>query len=97
MSIFTISSFKSIENTHDVCTSKDCIKKFWESLREHAKKIINFKKKKIKLLTNEQQKKKNEKNCYICKDKFEDKYAIDKKYCKFRDRCHCTDENRGTA
>ena len=50
----TISSFKSIENKHDVCRSKNCMKRFCESLREHAMKIINFKKKKMKLLTKEQ-------------------------------------------
>ena len=31
------------------------IKKFCESLRKHTIKTINFKKKKMKLLTNEQQ------------------------------------------
>ena len=41
-----ISSFKSIEIKHDIYRSKDCIKKFDESVREHAMKIINFKKKK---------------------------------------------------
>ena len=47
-----ISSFISIENKHDVFRSKDCMKKFCEYLREHAMKIINFKKKKkMKLLT----------------------------------------------
>ena len=39
----TISSFRSIENKHDVYRGKDCEKKFCESLREHAMKIINFK------------------------------------------------------
>ena len=42
----TISSFRSIENNLDVCTGKDCMKKFSESLREHAMKRINFKKEK---------------------------------------------------
>ena len=47
----TISSFRSIENKHDLCRGRDCMKKFCESLKEHAKKIINFgKKKKAKLL-----------------------------------------------
>ena len=31
---------------HDVYRGKDCMKKFPESLREHARKIINFKKEK---------------------------------------------------
>ena len=50
----TISSFKSIEKNHDVYRGKDCVKKFCESLREHAMYIINFEKTKMKLLTNEQ-------------------------------------------
>ena len=55
LSVSTISSFKSIENKHDVYRGKDCTKTFCESLKEHAMEIINFKKKKIKLLTKEQQ------------------------------------------
>ena len=51
----TILSFKSLESEHDVYRGKDCMKKFCESLREHAMEIINFKKKKMKLLTKEQQ------------------------------------------
>ena len=48
-------SFRSIENKHDVYRGKDCMKKLCEFLREHAIKIINFKKKKMKLLSKEQQ------------------------------------------
>ena len=48
------------------------MKKFCEFLREHQMRIINFKKKKMKLLTKEQQKlNENAKICYICKEKFE--------------------------
>ena len=43
--ISTISSFRSIEDKHDVYRGKDCMKKFCETLREHAVKIIDFKKK----------------------------------------------------
>ena len=50
-----ISSFRSIENKHDVYRGKYCMKKFCESLREHAMKIINFKKKNMKLITKERQ------------------------------------------
>ena len=51
--------------------------------------MINFKKKKMKLLTKEQQKSyESAKICYICKEKLEDKYAKDKKYRKVRDHCH---------
>ena len=52
LSMSKISSFKDIENKHDVFSGKGYHKKICESLREHA---IDFKRKKMKLLTNEQQ------------------------------------------
>ena len=79
---------RSIENKHDVYKGKNCMKKFCEFLREHAMKIINSKKKKKKLLT------KRAIICYICKEKFENKYLKDK---KCRDHCHYTGEYRGAA
>ena len=42
-SMSTISSFKNIENNHDVYRGKDCMKTFCGSLREHAMKITNSK------------------------------------------------------
>ena len=45
-SMSTVSSIKSRENKHEVQRGKDCMKKFCEPLREHAMRIINFKKKK---------------------------------------------------
>ena len=42
----TISSFRSVENKHDVYSDRDCMKKFCEFLREREIKIINFRKKK---------------------------------------------------
>ena len=88
----TISSFRSIENKHDVCRGKDCMKRFCEFLREHAMKIINFKKKKIKLLTKAQQESyEHGKICYICKEKFEIKYLKDKKHRKVTDHYHYTE------
>ena len=58
------------------------MKKFCESLKKHAMKIINFQKR-MKLLTKEQQEShKNPKICYICKEKFENKYLKDKKILK---------------
>ena len=67
-SMSTISSFKTIENKNNVYRGKGSMKKFGESLTEHAMEIINFNKKKLKfLVTNEQQKSyKNVKICYIC-------------------------------
>ena len=79
----SISSFRGIENKHDIYTGKDCLKKFYESLREREMKIINFKKKIFKLLTKERQESyKNAEICYICKGKFENKYFKDKKIVK---------------
>ena len=53
MSTIFTKLLKSIENRHDICRGKDCMKKVCESFREHAMEIINFKKKKMKLLTKE--------------------------------------------
>ena len=52
----------------------------------------------MKLLTKEQQKSyENAKICYVCQEKFGDKYAKDEKYRKVRDHCHYTGEYRGAA
>ena len=68
--ISAISPFKGIENRHDVNRGKDCMKKLCESLRKHATKIINFMKKKMKMLTNKQQElNENAKIFYICREK----------------------------
>ena len=42
-----ILSFKDIENKHDVHRGKNCMKKFCESLKKHAVKIINLKKNEV--------------------------------------------------
>ena len=76
-----MSLFRSIENKYGVYRGKGCMKKFCGYLREHVMKKINFKMKKIKLLTKEQQESfENAKNCYIFKEKFESKYLKDKIY-----------------
>ena len=46
-SISTIWAFDHIENTHTLYRRKYCMKKFCESLREHARNIIDFEKKKM--------------------------------------------------
>ena len=68
------------------------------SVREHAMEKKNFKIKKMKSSTNQQQKSyQNGRIYYTCKEKFEDKNTKDKKYCKVRDHCHYTGEYRGPA
>ena len=52
----------------------------------------------MKLLTKEQQESwEYVKICYICKEKFENKYLKHKKYCRVRDHCHCEGEYRGAV
>ena len=52
----------------------------------------------MNLLTKEQQESyKNAKMCYICKEKFENKYWKDKKNGKVRDPCHYTGKYGGVA
>ena len=52
----------------------------------------------MKLLTREQQESyENTKICYICKEKFENKYLKDKIYLYVRDHCHFTGEYRGAS
>ena len=69
-----------------------------EFLREHVMKTINFKKKKMKLLKKEQQESyENAKIDYTCKEKSDNKYLKDKKYCKVTDHCHYTGQYRGAA
>ena len=93
-----ISSCRRIEDKHDVYRGKYGMKKFCKFLREHAMKIINSKKKKMKLLTKEQQKSyENSKICYVCQETFENKYLKDKKFRKVRDHCHYTGQNTGAA
>ena len=80
----------------------DCMEKFCESLRKHAMKIGNSKKKKMKLVRKEQQESyENSEICYLCKERFENKnkYFLvkDKKYRKVRDHSHYTGEHRGSA
>ena len=54
------------------------MRNFCEFLREHAMKITNFKKKKIKLLTKEQQEpNENRKIYYPCTKKKKEKMKID--------------------
>ena len=82
-SISTTFSFKCTENKHDVHRDKDYMKKFCKFLKVHAVEIINFKKRKFKLLANEKQKSyQNAKICYIWEEKFEDKHAKYKTCCK---------------
>ena len=73
------------------------MKKFCQSLREHATKIINYEKKKMIPLTKKEEKKHNkQKVCYICKKEF-DPDDSNKKHHKVKDHCRYTGKYRGAA
>ena len=90
--------FQCLQYKHVMCRGKDCMKKFCKFLREHAMEIIDFGKKKMKLLPKEQQEPcENSKICDICKEKFENRYLKDKEYGKVRDHCHYAGEYGGAG
>ena len=66
-------AFDNIENKHTLYRGEDCIKKFYESIREHAKNIIDFEKKKLKPHE-------DAKLCYICGKRILQKLAKNKNY-----------------
>ena len=85
-SMSTMSSLRIIKIKHGIYSGKDCMKKFYESLREHPMKIINFNKKKNEVINKRAAGiHENAKAFYICKENFENEYLKDKKYRKLRD------------
>ena len=65
------------------------MKRFCKDLRDHATKIIHFKKKTMIPLTKEEDNYNKENICYICKKDFNND--------KVRDHCHFTGKYRGVA
>ena len=94
-SMLTIWALDHIESKHTLYHRKDCIKKFCGSLREHAKNIIDFEKKKVLPLTKAGLKSKQDaKACYICAKKILKKLSKSINYQKVRDLCHYTGKYR---
>ena len=94
----TILTFGHIENKHTLYRRKYCMKKFCESLRENAKFIIDFEKKKMLPLTKEELKSHQDaKVCYICGKIILKRLSKSIKYWKLRDHCHYTGKYRGTV
>ena len=59
--------FHHIEKRHTLYRVKTCMKNFCTSLREHARNVIDFEKKKMLPLTKEELKSyQDAKVCYIC-------------------------------
>ena len=95
-SMSTISGFDHTEDEHTLYRGKDCMKNFCESLKEHAKCIIDFEKKKMLSLTRKElESHEDAKVCYICGIRFFKKLFRDKNYRKVRDHSHYRGKNRG--
>ena len=71
---------------------------FCETLKEQAKNIIDFEKKKMLPLAKEELKSHQEAEvCHICGEKTLKKLSKSITYRKVRDHCHCTGKYRGAA
>ena len=65
------SSFDSKQNKHSFYRGTDCTEKFCKDLKELTTKIINYEEKKMKPLTNSDNKfYEEQKVCHICKKEF---------------------------
>ena len=82
-SIYTNCSFDKSNNKLSYYRGEDCMKRFCKDLKDHATKIIDFKKTMISLTKEEEDNYNKENICYICK--------------KDRDHCHFTGKYRGAA
>ena len=69
------------KNKLDCYRGKNCVERFCKDLKEHAAKIINYIKKEMIPLTDEENKSyKKQKICYICKKGFRTNDDDNKKY-----------------
>ena len=88
-SIYTNCSFDKANNKLSYYRGEDCMKRFCKDLKDHATKIIDFKKKTMIPLTKEEDNYNKENTCYICKNDFNND--------KVKDHCHFTGKYRGAA
>ena len=98
---FICYSFDVSKNELGYYRGKDCMEKFCKNLRENAMKIINYgKKEMIPLIDEETEFCENQKVSHICQKEFStDTYDKNKfkLYHKVRDHCHYTGKFRGAA
>ena len=98
-SIYTSCSFDKYNNKLSYYRGEDCMRRFCKDLKEHAIKIIDFKKKDMIPLTKEEKDNYNKENiCHICKKEFNnDTTESSSLECKVKDHCHFTGKYRGAA
>ena len=95
--VFTNCSFDATKYKLEYYRGIDCIKELCKKLKDHALKIINYEKKEMISLSEEENKSYEEQDvCHICRKKFHlDKN--DKKYQKVKNYYHYTRKFRGAA
>ena len=90
--------FDSTKNKYCVYRGKGCVGHFCRKLKKLGTEIINYEKKYMIPLTNEEiMFSENQKQCHICKKGFFRNKKNKFKYLKVRDRCHYTVKFRGAA
>ena len=100
-SLVTCCSFDKSKNERKYYRGKDCMKMFCKDLKDQAMKIINYEKKEMIPLTDEEKEThENQKICYICEQEFctdENNKKEFKLKQKVRDHCHYAGKYRGAA
>ena len=97
-SIYTNCSFDKSNNKLSYYRGEDCMKRFCKDLKDHATKIIDFKKKTMIPLTKEEDNYNKENTCYICKKDFNnDTTESSSLENKASDHCYFTGKYRGAA
>ena len=90
-SLVTCCSSDKSKNEQKYYRGKDCMKIFCKDLKDQAMKIINYEKKEMTPLTNEEKESyENQQICHICKKEFSNDNKV-------RDHCHYTGKYRGAA
>ena len=89
-------SFDEKKNVVDYYRGKNCLKKFYQGIKKQAKMIVDYEKKgMIKLTEEEQYRHDTRKLCFLCKKQFFEDAKMN--YIKVRDHCHYTGKYRGAA
>ena len=94
--MFTNCSFDAAKTKLDCYRGKESMEKFCKDLIKHAMRLVNYEKREIIPLTDEENKfYEEQKVCNICKKGFST--DNDKKHHKIRDHCHYTGKFKASA